>query len=36
MRDRLVHYYFHINLDILWSTVTEDLPALLEALQDQR
>jgi uncharacterized protein with HEPN domain len=36
MRDRLVHHYFDINLDILWSTVTEDLPALLEALQDQR
>lgn len=36
MRDRLVHHYFDINLDILWSTVTEDLPPLLEALQDQR
>lgn len=33
MRDRLVHHYFDINLDILWSTVTEDLPALLEALR---
>lgn len=32
MRDRLVHHYFDINLDILWSTVTEDLPALLETL----
>lgn len=31
-RDRLVHHYFDINLDILWSTVNEDLPALLEAL----
>ena len=36
MRDRLVHHYFDINLDILWSTVTEDLPRLLEALQDPR
>lgn len=32
MRDRLVHHYFDINLDVLWSTVTEDLPALLAAL----
>lgn len=32
MRDRLVHHYFDINLDALWSTVDEDLPALLEAL----
>jgi len=34
MRDRLVHHYFDINLDILWSTVREDLPALLEGLQE--
>lgn len=32
MRDRLVHHYFAINLDVLWSTVTADLPALLEGL----
>lgn len=30
MRDRLVHHYFDINLDVLWSTVTVDLPALLK------
>lgn len=34
MRDRLVHHYFDINLDVLWSTVTEDLPRLLAALPD--
>jgi len=34
MRDRLVHHYFDINLDALWSTVDEDLPALLEALPE--
>lgn len=28
MRDRLVHHYFDINLDVLLSTVTVDLPAL--------
>ena len=32
MRDRLVHHYFDINLDVLWTTITEDLPALLAAL----
>lgn len=32
MRDRLVHHYFDINLDVLWTTVTEDLPSLLEVL----
>ncbi|MGH3832419.1 MAG: HepT-like ribonuclease domain-containing protein [Pseudonocardiaceae bacterium] len=34
MRDRLVHHYFDINLDVLWSTVTEDLPRLLAILPD--
>lgn len=32
MRDRLVHHYFDVNLDVLWSTVTEDLPSLLERM----
>lgn len=31
-RDRLVHHYFDIDLDVLWATVTEDLPALLAAV----
>jgi len=34
MRDRLVHHYFDINLDVLWSTVTDDLPRLLATLSD--
>jgi len=34
MRDRLVHHYFDINLDVLWSTVAEDLPALLDGLAE--
>ena len=32
MRDRLVHHYFDIDLDVLWATVTIDLPAVLTAL----
>lgn len=32
MRDRLIHHYFDIDLDILWVTVTEDLPQLLKVL----
>lgn len=31
-RDRLVHHYFDVDLDILWSTVIEDLPSLLAVL----
>ena len=33
MRHRLIHAYFDINLDILWKTVTEDLPPLIAALE---
>ena len=33
-RDRLVHHYFDIDLDVLWETVTQDLPALLRSLPD--
>lgn len=34
MRNRLIHAYFDINLDILWMTVTEDLPPLIAALEE--
>ena len=33
MRHRLVHAYFEIDLDVLWSTVQHDLPPLIIALQ---
>jgi uncharacterized protein with HEPN domain len=33
MRDRLVHHHFDINLDVLWTTVSIDLPTLLQHLQ---
>lgn len=32
MRDRLIHPYFDVDLDILWTTVVEDLPRLMVAL----
>jgi uncharacterized protein with HEPN domain len=32
MRDRLVHHYFDIDLDVLRATVAHDLPELLAAL----
>ena len=31
-RDRLTHHYFEVDLEVLWSTVTESLPALLAGL----
>lgn len=33
MRNRLIHGYFDINLDIVWKTVTEELPGLMILLQ---
>lgn len=33
MRNRLVHAYFDINLDILWKTVQEDLPGLISLVE---
>ena len=33
MRNRLVHAYFDIDLDILWEAVTDDLPLLAAELQ---
>ena len=33
MRNRLVHAYFSVNLDIVWQTVREDLPMLIAKLE---
>ncbi len=33
MRNRLVHGYYEIDRDIVWETVTTDLPPLLAALE---
>ena len=32
MRNRLIHAYFEVDLDILWKTVIEDIPSLLQEL----
>jgi uncharacterized protein with HEPN domain len=33
MRNRLAHGYDFVDYDILWQTVTDDLPALVAALE---
>ena len=33
LRNRLIHGYFDINLDIVWDTVLEDLPPLVTVLE---
>jgi uncharacterized protein with HEPN domain len=33
MRNRLIHGYDAVDLNLLWDTVTADLPPLIEALE---
>jgi uncharacterized protein with HEPN domain len=33
MRNRLVHAYFDVDFDILWSTATEEIPPILPLLR---
>jgi uncharacterized protein with HEPN domain len=33
MRNRLIHAYFDVDMDIVWSTVTKDLPLLKAELE---
>jgi len=33
MRDRLIHGYFDVNFDVVWETVTNDLPPLIDKLE---
>lgn len=33
MRHRLIHAYYDVNLDIVWRTVTDDLPPLIASLE---
>ncbi len=35
MRNLLVHEYFKIDEDVVWQTVTVDLPKLIDALEQE-
>ena len=35
-RDRLIHAYFSVDLDAVWSMVQQDLPALRAGIQRMR
>jgi len=36
MRDRLIHSYDSVDIDELWKTSTEDIPALMEQVRKIR
>ncbi len=33
-RDRLIHGYFNVDLDVVWTIVDSDLPPLVRRLED--
>ena len=33
MRDRLIHAYFGVNLDIVWAVITGELPPILPVIE---
>jgi len=33
MRNRMIHAYFAIDLEIVWKTVTDDLPVLIQVIE---
>lgn len=34
MRNRIVHAYFDVDLEIVWQTLTEDFPELIAKLEE--
>lgn len=34
MRNKIIHDYFDVDLDIVWNTVQQDLPKLAEQIKD--
>jgi uncharacterized protein with HEPN domain len=34
MRNKLIHHYFEVDLEVLWKTYEEDLPTLKSMLED--
>ncbi|UNC93049.1 HepT-like ribonuclease domain-containing protein [Candidatus Contubernalis alkaliaceticus] len=34
MRNRLIHGYYDVDLDIVWKTITNDIPPLLKELRN--
>ena len=33
MRNHLIHAYFDVDIDVVWNTVTHDLPFLIAKLE---
>ena len=33
MRNRLIHAYFDVNMDIIWNAVTQEIPEIIPKLE---
>ena len=33
MRNRLIHVYFDVNVNIVWRTIEDDLPSLIAEIK---
>jgi uncharacterized protein with HEPN domain len=33
LRDRLIHHYFGVNLDIVWGIITKELPGVVNHIE---
>lgn len=33
LRDKLIHHYFGVNLDIVWNVIKQELPSILSELE---
>ena len=33
-RDKLIHFYFDVNLNVVWKTIVKDLPPLKEQIAE--
>ena len=34
MRDKLIHHYFGVDLQVVWKTANEEVPGLIPQLQN--
>jgi uncharacterized protein with HEPN domain len=34
MRDKIIHFYFGINLDIIWKTSQDNIPELKDKIKE--
>jgi len=34
MRDKVIHFYFGVNWDIVWGAAKDDLPQLKEKIEE--